>query len=185
MVDGLNAGRLMRQADALRHRAKELPIATGAFPALLVPLSQVPQFDSQDPRLNRVETSVVSFHVVIILLGLAVVAQHPDLARKLLVVRGDGSGFSTRPQILSWIKAERRRLAHRPGLFPTAVFLRVVFRPMRLACVLNDDEIKVPGKLQDGIHVGRLTVEVHRHDRSYWLSGPPVYRLTSIYVEVA
>ena len=38
-------------------------------------------------------------------------------------------------------------------------------RQVRLAAVFDDGEVVARGDLGDGAHVGRLTVEVHRHDR--------------------
>ena len=92
------------------------------------------------------------------------VAQHLAVPRQSLVIGGDGSRFTDGAEILSGIEAEGRGVAHRPGLAPAALLLREVPGAMRLAGILDDDEV-VPGRqVEDGIHVGHLPVEMRGDD---------------------
>src|SRR5688572_16103985 len=43
---------------------------------------------------------------------------------------------------------------------------------MRLACILDDEEVETPGSLEDGIHVGHLPIQMHRHHSLDWLPRP-------------
>ena len=87
--------------------------------------------------------------------------------RATFVVGRDGAGFTAGAQILAGVEAERRGAAHGSGLAPAALLLREVFRAVRLAGVLDDDQVVAGGQLQDRVHVGHLPVQVDREDRRH------------------
>ncbi len=71
------------------------------FSPLSVPFRQTPQLDVQQSGLDRVQSSVVAFHVVVILLCLAVIAQHLDFVGNASIIRSHCTCFAARSQILS------------------------------------------------------------------------------------
>ena len=95
---------------------------------------------------------------MVVLLGLAVVAEHLDLFRQLLVVGHDGPGLAEGAQIFPRIEAEAAGNAHGAGLFT------LVEGPVGLAGVLEDGDIVLLGDCQDRVHVGGLTEEMHGDD---------------------
>src|SRR5271157_6563151 len=107
----------------------------------------MPELDAQNAGLNRIQPAVVPFHIVIVLLGLAMIAKHLDSARNITVVGRDGARFAASPQVLAGIKTEPRSDAHRSDLFPGALFLREVLRPMGLAGIFHHSQVEALGKL--------------------------------------
>ena len=93
-----------------------------------------------------------------------------------LVVGRDGSRFAAGAQVLAGIEAERRGCAQRPGLAPALLLAREVLGAVRLAGILDDQQVVLAGEIQDRIHVGHLPVQVHRHDRGHRPAGAPVAR---------
>ena len=63
-------------------------------------------------RLDRVEPSVITFQVVVVLSNLAVIAQHLDRAHQRRVIAGYGSAFATSSEIFPRIEAEGGRAPH-------------------------------------------------------------------------
>src|ERR1700733_16137448 len=96
------------------------------------------EFRVQQAGLEGVQSAVVPLDIVIVLLGLAMVAQHADLFRQAGIVGGDRACFAASPQILSRVEAERCRLAHRTSLHPSIVLARKILGAMRLASIFKD-----------------------------------------------
>src|SRR6266480_4354290 len=65
-----------RQNDGILHFRKQLMIAVRKIAPRFIPLGKMREFHRQPSRLNRVQTAVVALDVVVILLRLAVVANH-------------------------------------------------------------------------------------------------------------
>src|SRR2546426_10807000 len=61
-------------------------VVIGESTAAFVPNIEVPQFHSQDCRLQAVEATINAFHLVRVLLQPAVVCQHPDPLDQLFVL---------------------------------------------------------------------------------------------------
>src|SRR5208337_2286098 len=99
----------------------------------------MPELHAQYPGLDRIEPSVVSFDIVVILLSLAVVADHAALAGNFFIVGGYGAGLAASTQVFARIEAESARGPDRSGLFPAFCAFGVIFGPMRLAGVFDHD----------------------------------------------
>ena len=118
----------------------------------------------QQACLNRIQPAVVAFHVVIVLRGLAVVAQHLHGLRDGGIVRGGRARFAAGSQVFPRIKAEGRGSSHRSRLHPAVVLSRKIFGAVRLAGVLNHDQTVALRQFQNRIHVGHLPVQMDRND---------------------
>src|SRR5271166_489043 len=57
------------------HRRQQLPVILGVVSTLTVPCCQVAQFHTKDPSLNRIQPSVVTLQIMVVLLCLAMIAQ--------------------------------------------------------------------------------------------------------------
>src|SRR6202050_4495983 len=100
---------LIRSNDAL-NRGKKFVVPSRCFLTFAVPFREMPQFDAQDSSLNGIEPAIVSLHVVVILLRLAVVPQRSLLSCHLFASGGTGPCFATGAQILAWIETKRSRV---------------------------------------------------------------------------
>src|SRR6266480_4819591 len=102
---------------------------------------------------------------MVILFRLAMIAYHLHTLCHLLIVGGDGSRLATRTEILARIKTERGCVTHRAGLSPSSILLRKVFSPVCLAGIFNDNQVVLLSKVEDRVHLRRLSVKV------YWNNG--------------
>ena len=94
------------------------------------------------------------------------VPQPPHPLGQTVVAGGDPARIPVRAQVLARIEAEAAGRADRSGDAP------FVPRALRLGRVLDQRQAVLPGQLQQGIHVGRLPVDMHRHDRPGLLRDP-------------
>src|SRR6516164_3258512 len=83
----------------------------GKCAARFVPIGKVAQFDGQPASLNGIQSTVVTFEIVVILLRLAVIADHLHAQSHGFIVCGNGSGLTASPEILSWVEAESSSLS--------------------------------------------------------------------------
>ena len=118
VVDRARPIRLVR-SDNTVNRGEHLVVSLRGLPALAIPVRQVAQLDTQHSGLDGIEPTIVPFEIMVILFRLAVVAQHADFARNFFIVRCHRSSFSAGAQILSWIKTEGGRVAHRSSFLPS------------------------------------------------------------------
>ena len=140
VVNGPRPCRLIGN-DGFLNIVKKFIIAKRFLTPLLVPFGQESKLNSQNACLDCIQSSVVPFHLVVVLLRLAMVPQHAHFAGHLVIVRCNGARFSACSQVLARIKTEGSRTAHRPSLLPTILFPRKVFRPMGLAGIFKHDQV--------------------------------------------
>src|SRR6266852_9532331 len=140
MVHGARPVRLERNPDTGIPSLEQLVVFSGALASLLVPLRQMLKFYVKEARLNGVQSSVIAFHVVVVLLSLAMIANHADPGAKSIVVRRDRPRFAAGTQVLAGIEAESGGPAHRAGDEPAVVFAREVLCAMRLASIFHHNE---------------------------------------------
>src|SRR5262250_1469928 len=119
VINGSRPCRLKRRLDGLVRCRKELCIFRGTLPALLIPLRQMLQLHVKNSALNGIQASIVAFEVVIILLCLAMVAQHAAVRRNRSVVGCDRAPFAASSQVFARIKAEGSDTPHRSCREPT------------------------------------------------------------------
>src|SRR6266545_3983139 len=124
-----------------------------------VPLVEPAQLDPQDRRLHGVDPPVPRERDVVVLLLLAVVAHHPDPLGQLGVVGGQRAPVPVGAQVLARVERERGEGAEAAGPFA------VPPRAVRLAGVLYDGQVVRAGEREHRVHVGRLAVQVHDHQR--------------------
>ena len=146
----------LRQGQAAAGQA--LLVARGDGAAAFVPLVQMRQLDAQDGGLQRVEPAVVALHLVDVLHPRAVVAQHAEAVGQLRVVGGDGAAVAQGAQVLAGIEAPGHGIAVR------AQALALVARAVRLRAVFQHAQAVLAGNGQNCVHIGGLTVEMHRQD---------------------
>src|ERR1019366_8817270 len=99
VIDGAGPRRLLRQDHDRLRSQEEAFVLSSAFAPVSIPLRQVGQLRMKNASLYCVEPSVVTFHVVIVLLGLSVISQHLDSVRVCLVVCSDRPTFAARAKI--------------------------------------------------------------------------------------
>src|ERR1035437_10069837 len=104
----------MRKNYAFRRAEKSL-ITLGSFLAFTIPLRQMAEFHTEKTSLHRIEATVVAFDIVVILFGLAVLAQHAHLTSHFFVVRSSGAAFSARSKIFAGVEAECTDMSHGAG----------------------------------------------------------------------
>src|SRR5438067_1139618 len=76
------------------------------------------------------------------------------------------AGVTVGTQVLAWIEAESGRIAERSGATPVEPCA------VRLAGILQHQQPMLTRDPPDGLHVGGLAVQVHRHDDpSAWRYG--------------
>src|SRR5713226_9331975 len=70
---------LVRGDQTVRCGREQLVIRLGSLLSPTIPIGEVSKLYRKDSRLDRIEMSVVTLYVVVILLGLSVIAQHANL----------------------------------------------------------------------------------------------------------
>src|SRR5690242_2921069 len=106
----------------------------GVRPPKLISSFETPQFDAQNGCLDAVHPAVPPDHGVVILADLTMVPKRPDLFLQPGVISYHRTSLAECAKILSGVKAETSGLAKRADLSP------LVFGPMSLAGILNDEQ---------------------------------------------
>src|SRR5207245_2964964 len=127
VIDGSYPIRILGHLKGGGGRIKKLTIARSSFAPSLVPFRKAAQFCMENTRLQRVESSVVSFHLVIILAQLAMVPEHADFSSNVFVIRGNSTCFATGSEVLAWVKTESGGSSPRTALPPTPFCLSTIF----------------------------------------------------------
>ena len=127
--------------------------------------------------MDRIQAAVIAFHFVIILLALAMVAQHAYLASHGCVVGGHRAAFSARTEILSRIEAECRRDTHGTGFSPAILAFREILSAVGLAGVLNHHQVVLFG---DGQNASMSAICPYRCTGTTAATRSPVLRSTSL-----
>ena len=97
-----------------------------------------------------------------VLARLAPVAQPAQTLCEVCSAGDDRAALAASAQVLARIEAEGRGPAHRSRLAPAALSPGVILGAVGLAGVFDDDQAVFACELQDRIHVGHLSVEMHR-----------------------
>src|ERR1051326_7292760 len=117
------------------------------------------QFYPQNCTLKTFHPAVISLdHVMVFPVG-SPVAESADGLRMVWIARCARAALAVSSQVLGGIKTETADIADASSRTPP------VFRPVGLRGVLDDDEPSPPRYFQDGIHIGRLAVEMYRQNR--------------------
>ena len=116
------------------------------------------QLHSKNCGLETIEAAVHALQIVVVLLGAAVIGEHPRRGNPLGVVRHERAGVAVGAEVLAGIEAETRDVGKRRD---RASF---VLRSMRLRGVADDAQAVLLRQRQNRIHVRRLTIEMHRND---------------------
>src|ERR1700688_3181834 len=95
---------------------------------------------AEEGGLHRIESSVVSLDIVVILLGLTMIPDHFAGVRQLRIVRCNRATFSASAQIFARIKAECGRASHRTSPEPAVLLAREVLGAVRLAGIFDNDQ---------------------------------------------
>src|SRR2546427_3704560 len=122
----------MRKNNVL-HPCKQGIIAGRPFPALLIPLCQMFELETEKPGLDRIQPPVIAFKVVGIFLRLAVIAKHANCGRELIVICSHRASLATGAQVLAWIKTKGCRFSNRSCSSPSVLIDREVLRSLGLA----------------------------------------------------
>src|SRR5882724_11016470 len=123
------------------------------------------QFDAQKPGLDCVKPSVIALDIMVVLLGLTMITDHPDLCCNLFIVARHRAGFAACSQILSRVETKSRGISHGARLQPGLPFFRIVLSSVRLASILDHQDPKLPRDLRNCIHIRYLTVQMDRNYR--------------------
>ena len=127
----------------------------------LVPAPQVGKFDSENGRLQGVQTRVAADGAVEVLAGVAAMtAQTADLFAEVGVVCADETAIAPGAKILAREKGETAKISHGAGL------ATVQRRSNGLGCIFDDRDVPLPGDRADAHHVGGYAEQVHWDDGS-------------------
>src|SRR5208337_5374056 len=96
VIDGARPRGLIGSIDGLTGSLELPAVFCCPFTALVVPLSEMLKLYMKNSRLNSIQPTVVALHVMVVLLRLAVVAEHADLRSQRTVVGGHRTSFATR-----------------------------------------------------------------------------------------
>ena len=140
MIDASGPRRFVRRNQALS-ASEKFVVVFRDFAALPIPLFQITKLHREESGLDRIQPSVVALNVVIVLLRLAVVAEHANFLRQLRVVSCYGSGFAASTQVLAGIKAEGSSFAHGSRFLPTLFFSREILGSVGLAGIFYHHQI--------------------------------------------
>src|SRR4029077_6516953 len=110
-------------------------------------------------RLHLVEARVHAELGVVVAIGLAAVTQAFGQTRSGRIADGQRAAVAERAEVLGRVEAVGRGRTEAADRTPGAG------GQVRLATVFDDREAVTLGDREDRRHVGRLPVEMHRHDR--------------------
>src|SRR6267143_6374964 len=158
---------LMGKCHASLRTGKECVVAMGDISTLSIPLLQMPELSPQKAGLDGIEPAIVAFNVVEIFFRLAMVTQQPAGLSQLFIIGCNSAGLPASAQVLARIEAERRRMAHGPGLAPTVFLLREILRALGLARIFNHFKIVLGGQIKNRVHIGHLPIKMYRNDYSH------------------
>src|SRR5439155_8656405 len=127
--------------DASCHRYEQLVVVFGAEPAPFIPERKMSELDVENARLEYIQSTIIPLDRVMILPRLAMVPQHSNFTCHRFVIRGHRASLAASTQIFPGIEAERSCMPHRAGLAPAMLFLREILGPVRLASVLDHDQV--------------------------------------------
>ena len=134
---------------------KEPIVQLGLLAPCVVPLGQVLELHPEDGALDLIHPAVETFHLMIVLLRPAVVSQHANPAGDFRVVGHNGTAVAVSAQVLAGIEAEAGHLSE------VARSPAFVFSAVGLGGVFDHPEPVLLRDLVDGVHVGRLSEEMH------------------------
>ena len=138
---------------------QKLTVPGGVRASRFGPRFQMAQFDAQNGALDSLHSIVIALEFVNVLLFRAPVPQHANLVRELGAAGGHRSAFSAGSKVLARVEAEAAHLAD------AARAAALILRAVRLCRVLDHHQPVPARDIHDGVHVGRLSEEVNRHDR--------------------
>ena len=127
-----------------------------------MPVLEVPELDQQHGGLQLVDAEVPTDQRVVVLRLHAVHAQHAKLCGKRVIVRHAHARIAEGAEILGREERQAADVANAAGSAP-----RRVFRADRLGGILDERQIVPACKRHQRIHVGRLAVQMYRHDRAH------------------
>lgn len=134
-------------------------IAAGMSLTLLRPALQVGKLYEEYRRLKSVKTGIVADDFVVVGHSRSMNSQHTAPLVFLFSLHRDNSGITTSAEILGGIERETAVVAD------GAEFSSFEFGANTLRGVFYNFQIVFFCDGHDGIHVGRLPKEMHRHDR--------------------
>ncbi len=147
-----------RQGDVAVHQSCVVPLGnTSARGVILV---EIGEFNTQDGGLQLIQTGVHALHMADIALGPAIFTEQAQPLIEFRVRCHDHAAVAERPQVLGGIETETGQVATR------ADPLAFVACPMCLRTILDNAQSVSPARLENGIQVHRLTVEMYGNDRS-------------------
>src|SRR6185437_2619995 len=152
VVDVLRIVRLDRDPDSI-NPCQGVSVPPCRPPSTLNPSRKAPKLDSQERGLNRVQASVVPLRRVVVLPRLAVLPQTPNYLHPRGIRPCRGPRFTTRTEILPWIKAEPCQITNRAGT------LALVLRTMGLSSVFDEPQMVASGDGHDRIEISRLPIQ--------------------------
>ena len=137
---------------------------------LLIPCSNIPfltqelfrllQLSKTDRRTYIRHAIIVANHIVPILTKL----RHPLILQmccpciERFIIRHNHSAFSGRNGLIA-IEAKRRNIAECPDMLS----LEIAAEAFR--AILHHEEIVLAGNLHNALHIARMPIEMHHHDR--------------------
>src|SRR5262249_8866537 len=140
------------------NRRQSLIVAGGVLAARCVPVFEVLELDAQYCCLQCIKSTILSHHIVMVLLLRTPVAQHPKFLVVIGVIGDDAAGIAIGPEVFSGIKAERSNVTQDScPMFSDCgtVGLRGIF----------DDAKPAPASDRaNGPHIATLSIEVDRYD---------------------
>ena len=117
------------------------------------------QFDTEDRRLQAVQSAVDSLEFMVVLSYPSMIREHSGRTGPFRVVGDQCTCITIRAEVLSWVEAVAGDVCERRNR------KALVLRAMGLRRIPDDLEPVLPCDRQDRIHIGRLAVQVHRDYR--------------------
>ena len=141
-----------------RERLQGPVVSLGDPDAPLDPGLQVGKLDLEDGCLQGIQPAVEAGELMPVSLLRAMQADHAAPSGQIGIVGQQRSPVSAGAQMLGRIEAETTDIAQGPGA------LSPIAGSHGLGGVFDDPQLSLPGKGQDGLHIGGMAKEVDRQD---------------------
>ena len=142
----------------------------------LGPAIQILQLHAQHRGLQLVDAKVTADEGVVVLRLAAMHPQHTHPFRELGILRGAQTRIAESPQIFTGKERKAANVAECAGMFTA-----LIGGTDGLGGILDHLETVLTGNGHQGVHVGRLTVQMDRHQGPDAPLGGAVYQLSVAY----
>jgi hypothetical protein len=146
------------RSDDLVSALEKPGVKPGVLPPGSIRLGKILQLNAKNRTLDSIHPRIPTDHFMNVFFALTVIAECLDFGPELIIVGDHGAGFSVCAQVFSRVETKATEISDGTGL---ASF---VLGAVCLRSVLDHKQAIFAGDVEDWIHVGHLSEQVHRHN---------------------